>query len=118
MVAVTTQQEKFLQNIIQGKTQTESYLTAYPNAKKWKDGIATRKASELLRNPTVALRYAELQRDAQEANAITRDSILSHLKKCAFAEWGIFKPADQIRAMELVCKITGVTTPRSEEDFD
>lgn len=118
MVTVTRQQERFLQELMRDCTQRQAYIIAYPNARKWKPQNVDSQASKLLREPNVALRYAELQRDAAEANAITRDSILSHLKLCAFADWGKFKPSDQIRAMELICKITGLDSPRLEEDFD
>ena len=74
------------------------------------------KASNLLKDPSVALRYAELQHQAAEANAITRDAVLAHLKLCAFADWGKFKASDQIRAMELICKITGIDAPQDDEE--
>ena len=115
MVAVTRQQERFLQKLMEGSTQREAYITAYPNARSWKPQTVDSAACKLLKSPNVALRYAELQRDAAEANAITRDAVLAHLKLCAFATWGSFRPSDQIRAMELICKITGMTAPQSDE---
>lgn len=119
MITVNRQQEIFLQAIMRGKTQRQAFLEAYPNAEHWKPQSVDVKASLLLKNPNVALRYAELQHDAAEANAITRDSILSHLKQCAFAPWGSkFKASDQLKAMALICQITGLDSPRSDEDFD
>ena len=115
MVIVTRQQEKFLQEIMRGSTQRQAYITAYPKAKGWKPQNVDSKASNLLKDPNVMLRYAELQKDAAEANAITRDAVLAHLKLCAFADWGIFKPSDQIRAMELICKILGLSSPQEED---
>lgn len=116
MIIVTRQQERFLQEIMSGKTQHDAFICAYPNAANWKPQSVDCKASILLKDPNVALRYAELQRDAAEANAITRDAVLSHLKQCAFADWGKFKASDQIRAMELICKITGIDAPQDDED--
>lgn len=119
MIAVTRQQEAFLQALMQGKTQHQAFIIAYPNSANWKPQSVDCKASILLKNPNVALRYAELQHDAAEANAITRDSILSHLKQCAFSPWGSkFKVSDQLKAMALICQITGMNAPRSDEDFD
>ena len=115
MVTVTRKQERFLQEIMNGKTQHDAYISAYPNAANWKPQSVDCKASILLKDPNVALRYAELQRDAAEANAITRDSVLAHLKMCAFAPWGTYKVGDQIRAMELICKITGLDTPLGDD---
>ena len=114
-MAVTRQQEIFLQAIMQGKTQHDAYIIAFPNARKWKAQAVDVNASKLMKNPAILLRYTELQRDAAEANAITRDAVLAHLKLCAFANWGVFRPADQIRAMELICKITGLTTPQEAD---
>ena len=117
MVIVTRQQEQFLQALMRGMTQRQAYIYAYPNAGTWKPQNVDSKASNLLKDPSVAFRYAELQQQAAEANAITRDSVLSHLKLCAFADWGTkFKTSDQIRAMELICKITGIDTPQDDEE--
>lgn len=116
MITVTRQQERFLQEIMRGKTQHDAFICAYPNAANWKPQSVDCKASILLKDPSVALRYAELQHQAAEANAITRDSVLAHLKLCAFADWGKFKPSDQIRAMELICKITGIDAPQDDEE--
>jgi hexokinase len=115
MIIVTRQQEQFIQAIMRGMTQRQAYIYAFPNAQNWKPQNVDSKASNLLKDPSVALRYAELQREAAEANAITRDSVLAHLKLCAFADWGKFKPSDQIRAMELICRITGIDTPQDED---
>lgn len=112
---INRQQEKFLQELIKGGTQEHAYNVAYPNSLKWSSKVTQNKASALLKNPKVALRYAEIQHDAAEANAITRDAVLSKLKECAFAPWGTFKPNDQIRAMELICKIIGITSPQEED---
>ena len=117
MIQVTRQQETFLQALMQGKTQRQAFIVAYPNAESWKPQSVDTKASILLKNPNVALRYAELQRDAAEANAITRDAVLSHLKLIAFAPWGTAcKVSDQIKAMSLICQITGLDSPRSEDE--
>lgn len=117
MITVTRQQEKYLQALMQGKTQRQAYIIAYPNSINMKSQTIDNKASTLLKNPAVAQRYAELQHDAQEANAITRDAVLAHLKTCAFAPFGTqFRTSDQLKAMELICKITGLVS-RYNEDF-
>ena len=119
MVVVTRQQETFLQAIMRGKTQRQAYIDAYPNAENWKPQSVDAKASNLLKTPNVALRYAELQRDAAEANAITRDSVLAHLKMIAFSPWGtVCKVSDQIKAMSLICQITGLDSPRLDDEDD
>ena len=118
MKDVSQEQEAFLQNLMQGMSQRQAYMAAYPKAKKWKPESVDAQACNLLKVPKVALRYAELKRDASEANAITRDSILSRLKDFANAplDYEKIRPADQIRALELMAKILGIDSPPDEDD--
>lgn len=118
MTAVTQAQENFLQNLMHGMTQRQAYIAAFPKAKKWKPESVDAQACALLKTHKVAIRYAELQQEAQEANAITRDSILTRLKDFANAplDYDKIRPADQIRALELMAKILGIDSPPDDED--
>ena len=51
--------------------------------------------------------------DAQIASSITRDAILSELRKIGFADIDLrrLKPADKLRALELIARITGCDSP-------
>lgn len=60
MSKLTTKQEIFVQQLIAGQSQRQSYRSAYPSAKKWKDNVVDNKASELLKNGEVSVRYREL----------------------------------------------------------
>lgn len=60
MSKLTTKQELFVQQIIAGQSQRQAYRSAYPSAKKWKDNVVDNKASELLKNGEVSVRYREL----------------------------------------------------------
>ena len=115
---ITQGQENFLQNLMQGMSQRQAYISAFPKAKKWKPESVDAQACNLLKSPKVQVRFAELRKEASDANAITRDFILSRLKDIATAEIDIDKirPADQVRALELMAKILGVDSPPDEED--
>ena len=60
MDKLTPKQELFVQGIISGLSQRQAYRQAYPSAKKWRDNVVDNKASELLKNGEVLVRYREL----------------------------------------------------------
>lgn len=117
-MSITQAQETFLQNLMQGMSQRQAYKSAFPKSRKWKDESVDAQACATLKSHKVAIRYAELQREASQASGITRDFILSRLKDIATAEIDPDKirPADQVRALELMAKILGVDSPPDEED--
>lgn len=57
---LTPKQETFVDNILQGKTQYESYIIAYPNAKNWERNSVDSNASQLMENPKVKQKLEEL----------------------------------------------------------
>lgn len=57
---LTAKQEAFVDGIMQGKTQYESYITAYPNAKKWQRQSIDIAASQLMDNNKIIIRLKEL----------------------------------------------------------
>lgn len=56
---LTPQQELFVENILKGKTQYESYLIAYPKAKKWQRNTVDSRASVLMSNKKISKRLEE-----------------------------------------------------------
>lgn len=115
---IKPQEEKYLQGLMQGMNQHDAYLFAYPEKSHWKRKVIDNKASELLKRGEIQVRYAELQNEASEANSITRDFVLSKLKEIVNAPIDIDKlrPADQIRALEMMSKILGIDSPPVEDD--
>ena len=59
---LTPKQERFVQELIKGKSQREAYKIAYPSSKKWKNESIDSKASNLFKNVKVRTRYEELQK--------------------------------------------------------
>lgn len=57
---LTSKQEKFVDGILAGKTQYQSYLDAYPKAKNWKRSTVDERASVLMNNNKIVTRLEEL----------------------------------------------------------
>jgi len=77
---LTTKQERYVQELIKGKSQRESYKIAYPKSNNWKDGSVDRAASDLYNNSKVNSRYEELLEKHQQKAIITRGELLEGLK--------------------------------------
>ena len=63
---LTAKQEKFVQELIKGKSQRDAYKVAYPGSKKWKDNSIDCAASKLMAIAKVSQRYEELKKKTEE----------------------------------------------------
>jgi len=83
---LTQKQEKFVQGLIKGKSQRESYKSSY-NAKKMSDNSIDVNACKLLKNAKVALRYTELNnkiiKRSEEKAIITAEEIIKGIAQIA-----------------------------------
>ena len=119
---VTKRQEDFLQNLMKGMSQRQAYIAAYPKAQGWKPENVDAQASNLLKIPKVRTRYEELQKDAQNANAISRDMLIGELKKIGFCPINYICIPEKdllrmkVRALETMAKILGFDAPQDDED--
>ena len=79
---LTDKQQKFVNNLVSGKTQYESYLEAYPNSKKWSRKVVDNKAYELLKKENVRAKYEELKAEEEarqrEKYSLDRDKALEN----------------------------------------
>ena len=118
MKKIKPQEERYLQGLMQGMSQREAFLYAFPERSHWKPNVIDNKACEMLKRGEIKVRFEEMQQEAREAGAVTRDSILAKLKELAFApvDYEKLRPSDQIRALELMAKILGVDSPPDEDD--
>lgn len=84
---LTQKQERFVQELIKGKSQREAYKIAYPTSKKWKDNVVDVKACELLKNGKVKVRYDELRgkvlKRAEEKAIITAEEVIKGIADIA-----------------------------------
>lgn len=75
---LTTKQEKFVQEIIKGKSQREAYKAAY-NCKNMKDENIDSKASNLFADGKVRARYNELIEESANKALWTREEAVNDL---------------------------------------
>ncbi len=75
---LTTKQEKFVQELVKGKSQREAYKEAY-NVKTMKDENIDSKASKLFAEDKVRARYEELINQSAEQALWTREQAINDL---------------------------------------
>ena len=75
---LTAKQEQFVQNIIQGMSQSDAYRSAY-NARKMSDNAVYREASLLMNNPKVTQRLSELSSRADRRKIMSAQERLEWL---------------------------------------
>ena len=75
----TAKQERFCQEIANGKTQHEAYLIAYPVSKSWKPASVDRMATKLSKNIKVISRTKELTDKTAKKHDITRESLIAEV---------------------------------------
>lgn len=71
---LTPKQEKYVQELVSGKSQRESYRRAYPASKEWKDTTVDKRASELFNNREVLGRYREVIASSSKMALWTREA--------------------------------------------
>lgn len=78
---LTPKQEKFVRELLKGKSQREAYKIAYPASLSWKENTVDSRASVLMKNEKVSKRYEELKRKTEEKvtydAAQVKDTIIS-----------------------------------------
>lgn len=83
---LTSKQEKFVQELIKGKSQREAYKTAY-NAVNMADNTIDVKASQLLKKDKVRVRYEQLRgkviKRTEEKAIITAEEIIKEIADIA-----------------------------------
>lgn len=90
MAKLTDKQEKFVQELIKGRTQREAYKFAGYKVNRMTDNTIDVEASKLLKNPKVSLRYNELInrliKEAEDECIADAKSVLGEVAKIAFAK--------------------------------
>lgn len=89
MTRLTDNQERFVQELIKGKSQREAYRIAYPNCKAM-DKTVDEYACRLMTNSKVLARYKELHdrliQEAEDECIVTAKEVLAELKRIGFAD--------------------------------
>ena len=137
---LTTKQERFVQELIKGKSQREAYKIAYPASKKWKDESIDSKASNLFKNVKVRTRYEDLKKkteekvthDAAKVKDIIIDTLLSivtadvmndnvdgkavkNKHKDRFGNT-VYDHYDKIEASKMLVGLLGIETENTDKD--
>jgi phage terminase small subunit len=77
---LTAKQEKFVQGIIEGKSQAEAYRSAY-NCEKMSDNAIYREASLLIDTPKIAQRLKELREQMMKPTIMSAQERLEYLTR-------------------------------------
>lgn len=89
---LTINQEKYVQELLKGKSQRKAYWAAYPNSKKWKVNSVDVQASKLYNTPKVFIRHKELKAKlierTEEKAIVTAEKILEEIAGIAFDDIG------------------------------
>lgn len=75
---LTANQEKFVQNIIEGMNQADAYRSAYPK-QRMSDKTVWEAASRLMRNDKVVARLSELRNELAKPSIMTAQKRLEWL---------------------------------------
>lgn len=90
MANLTVNQEKFVQELIKGKSQREAYRIAYPKSLKWTDNAVDVNASKMFNNAKVKLRFNEINdrlvKEAEDECIVEAKDVLKELGRIAFAD--------------------------------
>lgn len=128
---LTNKQERFVQELVKGKSQREAYKTAY-DASRMKDSTIDSKACNLLKQDKVKARYDELMKPAEDETERMRKFIMEQLSKIASgeicdisteydAEGNVIrskrtvKASDQANAINKLAEYYGVSAEQKEE---
>ena len=115
---IEPEEERFLRGLLEGKSQREAYKEAYPHRAKWKPRTIDTKASELFNRSDIKGRYEEMKQEARDAGAVTTTRVVNRLRDFVDAPLDLDKlrPADQLKALDMLCRICGLYPPPPGED--
>lgn len=129
MVKLTSKQEKFVQNLLKGLSQTDAYKKAY-NTSKMKEKTIIEKASVLANKDNIRTRYEELNKRAEDKaimSAIERKKWLTKVINCDVKvkqeydnEIKEYDPymSDRLKALDMLNKMDGVYVTKLNGDIN
>ncbi|MDU0893661.1 MAG: hypothetical protein E7A85_00130 [Anaerococcus sp.] len=72
-MAINNQQNKFIEEVLKGKSYSDAYRTAYPRSKEWKSQTVASRAYQLRKKPEISKKIEKLRqikKDEFEKNFI------------------------------------------------
>lgn len=118
---LTVKQEKFIQELVKGKSQRQAYKAAY-NCRRLSDNGIDVCASRLMKNAKVRLRYEELRKEAEKDAVLSavemRRKIIKKLSEIAFEDENdkFRSRQDQIRAMGMLSDLYALQAMTEQDD--
>lgn len=113
-MALTQKQEKFAQVWYATGNKSEAYRQAY-NAENMTDAAIASKAYEVSVNGEVTVRFAELQKAAQDRNDTTVDTLDAMFKEAFEVGRGIKNPSAMVAAASGLAKLHGLNAPDKQQ---
>lgn len=112
---LTANQEKFVQNIIEGMNQADAYRSAYPK-QRMSDKTVWEAASRLMKNDKVLARLSELRNELAKPSIMTAQERLEWLTK-------VVKDTDQamsdrLKASDQMNRMQGEYVQKIEADVN
>lgn len=107
---LTINQERYVRELLEGKSQRQAYIAAYPKAANWKPEIVDSKASTLFANGKVRERYDELQAKAVSSKILTCIELKEFFTKVINSAEE--KTTDRLKAAELLGKTQAMFTDK------
>ena len=111
---LTEKQEKFIRQLLEGKSQAAAYREAY-DAAGMSDDSVYKEASKLARRAEIRKRLDALRKELEAAAIATareRLELLTHIIR------GERSVGDKLKAVDLMNKMTGAYNQKSEPDTD
>lgn len=110
---LTPKQEKFVQGIIEGKSQADAYRAAY-NTKNMTDKTIREEASRLMSDPNVSAMVKELRNQAKASTIMSAQERMEWLTD-------LIKntnegTTDRLRAIDIINKMTGEYVTKIDAD--
>lgn len=101
---LTANQEKFVQNILEGMSQADAYRSAYPK-QRMSDKSVWESASKLMRNPKVISRVKELRDKLASESIMTAQERMEWLTRLVKKEDE--DTTDKLKAIDILNKMSG-----------
>ena len=112
---LTANQEKFVQNIIEGMNQADAYRSAYPK-QRMSDKSVWETASKLMKNPKVVSRLTEIRAEMMKPSIMTAQQRLEWLTDLVN---DTVTPTDsKLRALDIMNKMTGEYVTKVEGNLN
>ena len=106
---ITAKQEAFCQALLAGKSQSDAYRDAYNTKPSSTAGAIAVSASQLMSDPKITLRIAELRKADAEAVCWSRRQSEEVLRDIALSE--AIKPSERIAAIRELNTMFGYKAP-------